>query len=152
MPSRELPVQDQRMSTEENKQVVRRFIERVYTRLDASAVDELVAESFESHGTPSLDTDGLREATLRMGKALDNVTFQVDDVVAEGDRVAVRLKAGARQVGEFMGMPASGRSYAIEEIHIFRLSDGRIAEHWHQLDAMSLMGQLKGEAATRDGN
>ena len=60
----------------------------------------------------------------------------------EGDQVAVRLRSSATQSGEFMGMPASGRSYDVEEIHVFRLTNGRIAEHWHQLDAMGMMKQL----------
>jgi predicted ester cyclase len=41
-----------------------------------------------------------------------------------------------------MGMPATGRRYEIEEIHVFRVTDGRIAEHWHQMDSAGLMQQL----------
>ena len=59
--------------------------------------------------------------------------------------MAVRLTASARQVGELMGMPASGRSYEIEEIHIFRIRDGKIAEHWHQFDSAGMMKQLSGK-------
>jgi predicted ester cyclase len=47
--------------------------------------------------------------------------------------------------GRVPGNPPTGRSYEIAEIHIFRSRDGRITEHWHQLDAMSLMKQLKDE-------
>jgi predicted ester cyclase len=62
--------------------------------------------------------------------------------VAEGDLVAVRLDSTATQSGEFMGVPATGKTYTIEELHLFRVSDGRVAEHWHQLDGMGMMRQL----------
>ena len=83
-----------------------------------------------------------------MGKALSDIRFTLDDLIAEGDRVAARLTASASQTGEFMGMPATGNTYEIEEIHIFRIADGRIAEHWHQLDAMTMQKQLKGDAGS----
>jgi predicted ester cyclase len=79
-----------------------------------------------------------------MATALDDVSFTIEDLIAEGDRVAARLMASARPVEEFMGIAASGRGYEIGEIHIFRIADGKVAEHWHQLDAMSMMKQLKG--------
>jgi steroid delta-isomerase-like uncharacterized protein len=141
------------MSTETNKQVVRSFIERVYAELDPDAVDELVADDFESHSFPS-DPDGktfLRNSTQRMAKALDQIKFNVDDLIAEDDRVVARVAASARQIGEFMGMPASNRSYEISEIHIFRLRDGKIVEHWLEMDTMGLMKQLKGDDGDDSG-
>ena len=66
----------------------------------------------------------------------------IDDMIAEGDRVAVRLTSHAVQVGPFMGLPPSGRSYTIGEIHIFRIRRGKVAEHWHQGDFLGLLRQL----------
>ena len=66
----------------------------------------------------------------------------IHDVVAEGDRVAVRLTSKATQTGMFMGMPPSGKTYEIEEIHLFRIVDGKVAEHWHQGDFLGMMRQL----------
>ena len=68
--------------------------------------------------------------------------YEVEDVIAEGDRVAVRLTSSATHTGHFMGMPASGKRYEIGEIHIFRIRDGRVSEHWHQADFMGMMKQL----------
>jgi predicted ester cyclase len=56
--------------------------------------------------------------------------------------VAVRLTSHARQVGTFMGMPPSGKDYTIGEIHIFRIQDGKVAEHWHQADFLGMLRQL----------
>ena len=139
---------DEAMDNHANKALVRRFVEEVFEERRANAVNELVADSFTSH-TWHFEEDGrskLRAAAERLRFALDDVTFDVEDMIAEGDRVAVRLTASARQVGELMGMPPTGKSYSIGEIHIFRVEDGKIAEHWHHLDAPSMMAQLKGDA------
>ena len=130
-----------------NKAIVRRFVEEIFTRGNPAAVDELVAEDFVPHTWPSTG-DGradLKAAIERVRAGLAEVEFTIEDLIAEDDRVVVRLTSGARQVGEFMGMPPSGRSYRIEEIHIFRLRDGQVVEHWHQMDGMGLMRQLRGE-------
>jgi steroid delta-isomerase-like uncharacterized protein len=131
-------------SLEENKAIVRRFIEEVFVAGRPGAVDKLVAEDFVPHTWGAMETgrDGLKQAMGRVSQGLDDVAMTIEDVIAEGDRVAVRLTSRARQVGEFMGMPPSGREYAIGEIHLFRVADGRIAEHWHQADFLGMMRQL----------
>ena len=135
------------MSVDDNKAMVRRFVEEIFVRGNAAAVDELVAEDFVPHTWPYTG-DGradLKAAIERVHAGLADVAFRINDLVAEEDRVVARLTSAARQVGDFMGMPPSGRSYEIEEIHIFRLRDGQVVEHWHQMDAMGLMQQLGGE-------
>ncbi len=132
------------MTTEANKAVVRRFIREIFQEGRVEALDELVAPDFVRHTGPSGDAgrDELRGAMERVSKGLADVAFKIEDMIAEDDRVAVRVTSTARQVGEFMGIPPSGRSYTIGEIHIFRVHDGKIAEHWHQADFLSLMRQL----------
>jgi predicted SnoaL-like aldol condensation-catalyzing enzyme len=99
---------------EANKAVVRRFIDEIFLKGDFGAVDELLTEDFTPHTWGSI----------------------------EGDRVAVRLTSSATHTGEFMGIPASGKHYEMGEIHIFRLRDGRVSEHWHQADFLGMMKQL----------
>jgi len=127
-----------------NKDVVRRFVERVLADGSTDAVDELVGDDFVSH-TWGITADGrakLRATTERVHSTLSDVRFSVDDIIGEGDLVAVRLTSSARPTGEFMGKPASGKGYTIGEMHFFRVRDGRIVEHWHQHDAAGLMKQL----------
>ena len=130
------------MSTEQNKALVRRFITEVFEQGRDEAVDELCADDFIGHTWGEVDRDGLKAAMDRVGKALADAHFAIDDMIAEDDRVAVRVTASARQVGEFMGLPATGRSYEIGEIHIFRLRDGKVTEHWHQYNPGALLKQL----------
>jgi predicted ester cyclase len=84
----------------------------------------------------------MKQAIAREGPALTAATMTIHDVIGEADRVAVRLTSTATQTGTFMGLPPSGRTYQIEEIHIFRIADGKVAEHWHQGDFMAMMRQL----------
>jgi len=132
---------------EENKGVVLRFIHDVLQDLNAGAVDDLVAPDFVSHtwGIKEDAPQALKQVTERMKASLSEIEFAVEDVIAEGDRVAVRVTSSATQSGEFHGMPASGKRYSIGEIHIFRVSEGKIVEHWHQYDLPSLMKQLGGD-------
>jgi steroid delta-isomerase-like uncharacterized protein len=134
------------VSVEDNKAIVRRFVDEIFVRGNASAVDELVAENFVPHTWPH-SGDGradLKASIERVHAGLADIEFTIEDLLADDDRVAVRLTSGARHVGDFMGMPASGRSYRIGEIHLFRLRDGQVVEHWHQMDTMGLMQQLRG--------
>jgi steroid delta-isomerase-like uncharacterized protein len=131
------------MTTDDNKALVRQFIERVFERGEMAAVDELVADDFVPHTFPgTTDREGLKRAMERVSQGLSDPLFTIEDVIAEGDLVAVRLTSGATQVGEFMGMRPTGKRYEIEEIHIFRVADGRISEHWHQFDQLGMMRQL----------
>jgi steroid delta-isomerase-like uncharacterized protein len=129
---------------ERNKAVVRRFVADIFVAGRHEAVDELVAEDFVPHSWPSTGhgREDLKRAIDRVGKGLADPEFAVEDLIAEGDRVAARLTTSATQVGEFMGLPPTGKRYTIEEIHIFRLRDGQVVEHWHQFNPMALMQQL----------
>src|SRR6188768_4252607 len=96
------------MNEKENKEIVRRFVDEVFVRLNSDAVNELVADDFESHSWASNGNDkaALKAATERMGDSLSDIRFDVEDLIAEHDRVVARLTASARQTGEFMGIPA----------------------------------------------
>jgi steroid delta-isomerase-like uncharacterized protein len=136
------------MPTEANKRLVRRFVDEVFVEGREDSVDELLAPDFVGHtwGPQPADRDFLKAAIARVNAGLSDVSMTVEDIVAEDDRVALRLRSRARQTGELMGMPATGRSYEIEEMHLFRVTDGRIAEHWHVADMASMQRQLGGDA------
>jgi steroid delta-isomerase-like uncharacterized protein len=132
------------VSLEDNKATVRRFIGEVFVDGRGDTVDELLADDFVPHTWPSTGHPkaDMKAAIERVGSALADPRFTIEDMVAEGDRVAVRLTTAATQVGPFMGMEPSGRRYEIGEIHIFRLRDGKVAEHWHYFDQIGMMQQL----------
>lgn len=127
-----------------NKALVRRFIEQVFVEGREAAVDELVTPDFLPHSWGSVEPGGasLKAAIQRVSSGLSEPSFVIEDLIAEGDRVVARVTASATHRGVFMGLPATGRRYTIAEIHIFRVRDGRIAEHWHVADLLGMMRQL----------
>ena len=100
------------MSAEESKSIVRRVIQEVFVRRSDAAVDQLVSPAFTPHSWPNVQPGiaSLKEAMKRVSAGLADTTMTVEDMIAEGDKVAVRLTARGRHAGEFMGMPPSDRS------------------------------------------
>ena len=132
------------MATDDNKALARRFIEEIFVGGRAEAVDELLTDDFTPHTWASTGAgkEDLKQAITRVGAGLSDVRITIEDVIGEDDLVAVRLTSSATQSGEFMDLPPTGRSYTIGEIHIFRIRDGRVSEHWHQADLLGMMRQL----------
>lgn len=129
---------------EQNKALAARFVDEIFVRGSFEAVDELLADDFVGHTWPSTG-DGkadLKAAIERVSQGLADPEFRIDDMIAEGDSVAIRLTTSATQVGTFMGISGSGKRYTIGEIHIFRFRDGKVVEHWHQFDQLAMMRQL----------
>jgi steroid delta-isomerase-like uncharacterized protein len=126
----------------DNAALVQRFIDEIFVAGRTDAVDELVTEDFVSHGLPGKGPTVMKAAIERVSGALSEVTFRIEDSISQGDKVAVRVTSSAIQSGTFMGMPPTNKRYSIEEIHIFRIEAGKVAEHWHQMDAMGMLQQL----------
>lgn len=132
------------MAAQENKVVVRRFVEEIFVKGNVDAVDKLVTSDFTPHSWGSVPpgADSLKQAVKRVAAGLSDVSMKIEDMITEEDKVAVRLAARATHTGPFMGLPASGKSYAISETHIFHMRDGKVAEHWRDADMLGLMQQL----------
>ena len=129
---------------ESNKQVVKRIYQDVLNGRRLGLLDELVRPDYiENDPLPGQGEglEGLRGRYQMLIDALDP-TFTVEDVIAEGDRVVVRWINSGTNVGDFLGIPATGRSFSIAGIDIYRLEDGKLAEHWHVVDMLAHMQQL----------
>jgi steroid delta-isomerase-like uncharacterized protein len=132
------------MGIQENKDIARRYYEEVLNGGDVDALDELVVLDYDEHDPlPGQGTgrQGIKDR-VRMLRGAFDPRFAIQDLVAEGDKVVVRWTNTGTHVGEFMGIAATGRPYAIAGIDIHRIQDGRLAEHWHVVDLFSQMQQL----------
>ena len=89
----------------------------------------------------------LAEHIMAFEAAFPGYILLADEIIADGDRVAVRFHTRQRHAGEFMGIPATGRQLSITGIIIYRVEDGKIVEHWLQADSWSLMQRLQDGAA-----
>ena len=130
---------------DDNKALVRRYYDEVFNERRVELVDELAVEDYVEHDPFPGQGDGRADLRARVElilAAMNPLRFDVQDVVAEGDRVVVRWVQQGTQTGPFMGMPPTGRQYTMAGIDVHRLRDGRMAEHWHVVDLFGLLQQL----------
>jgi len=113
--------------------------------------DELIAPDCIDHGAETgpersgaapRGPDGIRGVVGWLRAAFPDLAYEVEDAFGGGDRVAVRCVARGTHEGEFLGRAPTGRSFAVQQIHVFRVEDGRIAEHWACRDDAGMMRQL----------
>jgi len=132
------------MAVERNKETARRYYEEVLNKGDVDLLDEIADPGYVEHdpfpGTRE-GRDGLKDRVTMLKAGLDP-HFTIEDVVAEGDKVVVRWINEGSMVGEFLGLPANGKSFKVAGIDIHRLDDGKLAEHWHVVDQLAHLQQI----------
>ena len=107
--------------------------------------DQVVTPDFVDHEAPPGTPPGPEgaNAVLRwLRGAFEDLSYEIKDAFGAGDRVAIRLLTRGTHTGEFMGKPATGRAFEIEAIHLYRMEDGRVAEHWAKRDDVALAHQI----------
>ncbi len=128
-----------------NKAIVRRFVEEVQNNNDWEVYDELNAPDFVNlsapPGIPS-DREGGKMWLQAFANAFPDARFTIEDMIAEGDRVATKKTFAGTHTGEFAGIPATGNHVSLTFVDILRLRDGRIVEHWLSMDQLSFLQQL----------
>ena len=106
---------------------------------------ELLTAEYVDHeappGTPA-GPEGANAVLRWLRGAFNDLSYEVKDAFGDGDRVAIRLITRGTHTGEFMGKPATGRPFEMEAIHIYRVKDGRVAEHWAKRDDVALANQI----------
>ena len=143
------------MSTEENKAAARRFID-AFNRKDLDGLASSVSPDVVNHALMPGLPPGLEGWKMMAGMffaAFPDMQVEINDLVAEGDKVVTRWTARGTNTGEMMGMPASGKSVTLTGITIDHYRDGKSFEHWENLDMLGMMQQLgviptPGEAAS----
>jgi predicted ester cyclase len=128
----------------ENRALARRFVDQVISRGELAALDEIVAPDYVYHGPGMVvrGAAGMRELVGMLRGGFPDWRETVEDLVAEGDRVAFRVSGTGSQQGAFMGVPPSGARVAIMGIDLVRIADGRIAEHWANFDQLGMLQQI----------
>ena len=128
-----------------NKALVRRFFEDVWSTGDISRRDAFLAPGYRGHmsGSPeTIDRDGWTTWFQGFRSAFPDARFTVEDMIAEGDRVAARLTMRGTHSGPLNGIPATGRSVVVSGMSIERIANGRIVEGWNENDALGMLAQL----------
>jgi predicted ester cyclase len=131
------------MLTEQNKTLVLQF----YKAFDDRNIDQalaLLAPNFIAHmaGMPTLDGDGFKQFGMSFYLAFSQGQHIFDQVVVADDKVVTCGKFTATHLGEFQGLPPTGKQISLSIMHIDRVANGKIVEHWGQGDALGLMQQM----------
>jgi C-1 hydroxylase len=125
------------------------LVQRVYDVFNRGAVDELESiftKDFIEHqdlGLPANGVAAVKEWLTTWRKAFPDARFEVLGMISDGDNLCVRMRATGTQLGEFMGLPASGRSFDCEGydwVHVN--SKGMVAEHWGAFEDLKMLTQL----------
>jgi C-1 hydroxylase len=133
------------MSIEQNKAIVRRFMD-AYNDRRIEIFDELVAEDYIDHAHGQTGRDNLRVLFTKAFDAFPDWFEAIEDIIAEGDRVWVLVKATGTHRGDWdvfgAQLPATGRPVTLTMVFIWRIVDGQLAEGWEVDDNLEFLSQL----------
>ena len=136
------------MSTEENKALVHRIFKEINKQNHEELMEEVCAPDLVWHGVPPGISTGLsglagaKQAHTALFTAFPDAHWVVEDLIAEGDKVVVRLTMHGTHQGDFMGIPPTGKEVTVPFIAICRFVGGKEVEHWGVGDMLGWLQQL----------
>lgn len=133
------------MDSTAHKTIVRSLFDEVLNRGRLALVDNCFADDFVEHNPApgqGPGRDGVKDRVRALREAFPDVRFVVDEIVGENDVVAVRYRWEGTHSGTFLGIPATGRRAAVRGMDFYRFKNGLIAEHWDNMDELSMLTQL----------
>lgn len=133
------------MSTEENKAIFRRIIEEVWNKGDLAAVDELVAPNHIYHFPGREDIkgpEGVKQFVTMARTAFPDIHITIDDMLAEGDKVACRCTWRGTHKGEIRGIAPTGKQVTVTGIVISHCVGGKEVEGWESTDSLGMLQQM----------
>ncbi len=134
------------MSAEENKAIVRSFLEGIFTQGNPDVVDELAAPDFVVHDPSSeageVDAQGVKESIAWSHNAFPDLRVTIEDQVAEGGKVATRWRVRGTHQGEMMGAAPTGNQLTFTGTQTDYISGGKIVESWSNWDTLGMLQQI----------
>jgi C-1 hydroxylase len=137
------------LSLEGNKSIVRKFIES-YNERKLDLIDDFVAPDYIDH-EKNIGREGLKQLITMGLHAFPDWHETVEDIIAEGDRVWVRLSYAGTHKGEFMGLAPTGRKISSKAVDIYRIVNGKLAEYWNVTDNANIFKQIGALEITEKG-
>lgn len=130
-----------------NRELLRRFYREVYVDWKMEMVDAVVSPGFVSHDWPEAGPTGpraFRDYYSAVRSAVPDARYEVDDLIAEGDRVVVRWRLLGTHEGDFRGIPPTGRPITLRGIAIYRVEEGELMERWVVSDLRGALEEIEG--------
>jgi len=131
--------------SEANKALIRAHYDATTNAYKPSVIDRQIAEDFVDHGNPDVTgPEGVKTHIKALRAAFPDLSVTIEDIVAEGDLVAVRGTWRGTHQGTFRGVPPIGRKVEFSGMVFWRVAGGQIRERWGVVDTPTLMRQLQG--------
>jgi len=137
------------MSIENNKAIMRRMIEEIWNKGNMNVADELFSADHTSPSAPDLPAgpESVKMLAGMFREAMPDYHMDIDLIFADEEKVAARFtQSGTHNGAELMGMQPSGRKATWTEIGVLRIKDNKIVESWYEVDMLSMINQLSGNA------
>lgn len=133
-------------TTEAHKRVVRRAFEEVWNERKLEAIDEIFAPDFLFHSPaepePIRGLEAYRRYVARIRGGFPDVRVRVEEMIAEGAFVAIRVSMEMTHTAPYQGIPPSGKHLRATQLFLDRMADGKIAESWQEIDALGILREL----------
>ena len=138
------------MSLEENKKIVRKSIEVINTK-DLSSIEQMVAPDFVDHTRKMQGSEGLKQFLSMIYKSFPDFHLTIEDIIAEEDKVWVRLTITATHTGEFFGLAPTGKKFTEPSVWIYRIANSKIIEGWDVHDELDFYKKIDAIENTEKG-
>jgi C-1 hydroxylase len=130
------------MSAEKNKTLIRSYVD-TWNRGDLQALSEYWAPEMVHHTrTKAHGVEAVKGIVGSFMHAFPDLRWEINDIVAEGDRVVTRMTARGTHKGDYMGLPATGKEINCSVLGIARFAEEKIVEHWGVTDELAMMSQI----------
>ncbi len=137
------------MSLEENKAIVRRMVD-AYNKHNLDWFDEFIAPDYVDHSN-QVGAEGAKQLFIMGFTGFPDWHEAIDDIIAEGDKVWLRLTYTGTHTGEFFGLPPTGNKVTMTAVAIYRIVKGKLVEGWFINDGLDLFKQIGAIEYTEKG-
>ena len=129
------------MSLEENKAIVRSLYE-AYNKHNVALLDEFIAPDYVHHAQKLRGLESVKQYEAMIYKGFPDLHDTIEDIIAEGDKVWVRVKVTGTHTGEYRGLAPTGKKITVTYVGIYRVVNGKVVERWSVYDMLDFYKQL----------
>lgn len=133
------------MSIEANKRVAQRVADEIFNQGNLDAVDVLFSADYVEHSPmPGLPPtrESVKQIMATIRAAFPDLRYTTEDHIAEGDKVVSCMRAYGTHLGMFQGIAPTAKQATWQEIHVARIADGQVVEHWSSVNMLELLQQI----------
>ncbi len=133
-----------------NKELIKRFYQEVYVEWKMELADQVLSPQFTSHDWPNGGSTGpqaFRDYYATLRSAIPDARYEVDDIIAENDKVVVRWRLLGTHKGRYQGITPTGRAVTLKGIAIYRIDSSQLIERWVVSDLYGLLEEIRGFSA-----